>query len=94
MKEYLKRMMSSSAMVSFSRNGSGFALIVCLFLDVLNFMVAWHAGTTPRLPTRDEWVGQALFVPSLYGAGKACDTIRAKFAPDVPADTTVVIENK
>jgi len=97
MKDYIRRMLrwvatllSSSEFASFSRTATLIALAVFMFMDVYKLFVSRHLPQGPVLPTRDELIGQAILLSSLYGPGKVGETIQ-KWAPGaVPSDMPTV----
>lgn len=85
MKEWLKKLLSSNELASFSRTGAAVSLIIFLSLDI--FTVLWAALYLHRpmmLPGRDNLIGQAVFVAAIYSPGKAGETISKFAASRVP----------
>ena len=78
--EYIKKLLSEDSTVSFCRHSSALAAIVMLSLDVFYSVAVWHHTGSPALPEEGTLTGQAILISSLYGTGKAGETIQ-KFAP-------------
>ncbi len=67
MKKFLQQLFSESGAASFSRLGSFLALIFgCAWVS----RIVWKTGALPSLE------GLAIFIASLYGLGKASETVQ------------------
>jgi len=67
MKKFLQELFSESGMASFSRVGSFIALVsACVWIS----RIVWKTDSLPALE------GLALFIASLYGLGKAGETVQ------------------
>ena len=67
MKKFLQQLFSESGEASFSRLGSFLALVfACVWVS----RIVWKTGTLPSLE------GLAFFIASLYGLGKAGETVQ------------------
>lgn len=73
---WLKRVLSSDPLASYSRAASGLASLVFLALDI--YSVLKVGGVVAGL-SRDALYGQAAFISSVYGCGKIGETVQ-KFA--------------
>jgi hypothetical protein len=72
MRKFLSELFSESGQASFSRVGTFVALIsACVWVS----RIVWKTGTLPGLE------GLTLFIASLYGLGKAGETIAKVMGP-------------
>lgn len=86
MKEWVKKLFSSSQVASLFRTGTASSIIVFLGLDIFKTIYTTLHGV-PGL-TRDELIGQAIFVTSVYSPGKVGDVVQ-RFSPNPPADVDI-----
>ena len=77
---YVKKLMSDDKTVSFCRHSAALSALVMLSLDIFYSVATWHHSGVPTLPDQGPLTGQAILISSLYGTGKAGETIQ-KFAP-------------
>mgnify|MGYP001587562587 CR=1 FL=1 len=67
MKDFLRQLFSESGMASFSRVGTSVALLcACVWVS----RIVWKTGALPGLE------GLTFFIASLYGLGKAGETVQ------------------
>jgi len=72
MRRYLRELFSEAGTASFSRVGTFIALVcACLWVS----QIVWKTGALPGLE------GLTLFIASLYGLGKAGETIAKVIGP-------------
>lgn len=74
--EYVKKLLSEDKTVSFCRHSAALSAIVMLSLDVFYSVATWHHTGLPVLPDQGPLTGQAILISSLYGTGKAGETIQ------------------
>jgi len=72
MREWIKKVLSSDPLASYARAASALAALVFLALDVYSTL---KAGGVAAGLSRDALIGQAVFISSLYGVGKAGETL-------------------
>ena len=67
MRQFLQQLFSDSAQASFSRVGAFLAMVcACLWVSY----IVWRTAALPNLE------GPTLFIASLYGLGKANETVQ------------------